>query len=301
MIKFYNFVFVVIIISTASCSKSYITKIHKPSNEIVLIYIDDKSIHGYGTFPWTRNRYAEFINALYDHYSPKVLYFDILIDLPSKENPSHDLKLFNAAKGKNNIIFCAAVSNDTNSILKYIDNENHYIKQTLPKKNVSKSLIFRGIGGDFPLLGLISNGAHIGISTVIPDKNNQFNNFPILFEVNGKFYFSSVGKVLMLYNNINLNEIKFIDNKLVIGEKNLKLHNFATIKINFNYSFNEFSFIDAANKKIEKGQLNNKIILVGNQATGAGDYLPVEISNRFQATKLVACAVQTLQDWYVGK
>lgn len=68
-------------------------------------------------------------------------------------------------------------------------------------------------------------------------------------------------------------------------------------EINFQFEFNEFSYLEVIEGKVDSTYIDDKIVLLGKNATETGDYLPTPISNRYQGTKLLASAIQTLIEW----
>ena len=58
--------------------------------EIVILDIDEKSLAEIGQWPWARDKIAEIVDTLFDHYSIDVLGFDITFPEPDR---SEDLQL----------------------------------------------------------------------------------------------------------------------------------------------------------------------------------------------------------------
>ena len=257
------------------------------SQDITLIYIDEKTINHFGTYPWTRDKYALFIDAIYKKYNPKVVYFDIIIDLPSKETPQLDKKLFKSVKGKNNLVFCTALSD------KEINNR-HYKAFHIPKKQVVHTPVFSSNGGLFPLKEIVDNGGIVSISSLPPGVKGQYNNFPAVYDIKGHMYVSTPIMLYSLYKNISVKNLKFSLNQMYANSQKMPLNETGFIKINFNYSFKKFSYVSVIKGDVDSSLINNKIIIVGKNAIGLSVKFPTKVSLQFNGSELVACATQTL-------
>jgi len=67
----------------------------KPSDEIVLVIIDDKSLTDLGRWPWNRNLFNEIFEYLNNYTDSKLIAFDAIIAAENIKDPKDDLELFN--------------------------------------------------------------------------------------------------------------------------------------------------------------------------------------------------------------
>ncbi len=96
------FIFLVIYLLTASFLqlKSYnimnkLTMNNKiPSSDVVLVVIDDKSLHEIGRWPWKREYYLEIFDYFENYTNAKLIGYDGLIMAPDAEYPDSDRKFF---------------------------------------------------------------------------------------------------------------------------------------------------------------------------------------------------------------
>jgi len=264
------------------------------SEDITIIYVDDQSIQHYGSLPWTRDKYAKFINAIYEKYSPKAVFIDIIFDLPSKETPELDKVLFESIKGKKNLVFCSTISDNEVK-------EEYYIKQAFPKSNVKNSTIFRSKGGYLPLPEIINSGGEVGIAAVGSDKNGLYKYFLTLIQIENSYFLSTSVKLLMLYKDIPQESIQFLNNELIIGYKKLLLDTWGRYEVNFYFGFKKFSYLDIINREVDSKYIDKKIILLGANATGINAYYPTSENLRFEGTEYLACSIQTLLEWYKNR
>ncbi|MBQ4647108.1 MAG: adenylate/guanylate cyclase domain-containing protein [Candidatus Gastranaerophilales bacterium] len=67
-----------------------------PSNEVLLVAIDDKSLHEIGRWPWKREYYLEIFDYFENYTNAKLMGYDGLIMAPDSEHPQSDKKFFNS-------------------------------------------------------------------------------------------------------------------------------------------------------------------------------------------------------------
>ena len=100
------FIFVVVYALSANFSqlKSYnlmnkLTMGNKiASSKVVLVAIDDKSLHEIGRWPWKREHYLEIFDYFEKYTNAKLIGYDGLIMAPDLEHPQSDKKFFSKVK-----------------------------------------------------------------------------------------------------------------------------------------------------------------------------------------------------------
>lgn len=75
----------------------------KASDDIMLIVIDDKSLHELGRWPWKRSRYEQIFNYITNHTQAKQIGYDAIIVAPDTEHPEVDKEFFNNIKKYKNL------------------------------------------------------------------------------------------------------------------------------------------------------------------------------------------------------
>lgn len=106
----------------------------KASEDIVLVVIDDKSLHQLGRWPWKRSKYTEIFEYLNNHTQTKQIGYDAIIVAPDMEHPEVDREFFNKIGTINNL--SAGVGFTNAPFEKQID-VNSYEKQLLEKNNIT--------------------------------------------------------------------------------------------------------------------------------------------------------------------
>ena len=71
------------------------TQSAKASDDIIMVVIDDKSLHQLGRWPWKRTRYGEIFEYIENYTKAKQIGYDAIIVAPDMENPLSDKKFFN--------------------------------------------------------------------------------------------------------------------------------------------------------------------------------------------------------------
>ncbi len=86
----------------------YCWKTDQPSEKVVLVLIDDRSLERYGRWPWSRTLLADLIQRISEDH-PKAIGLDILLSEPESEIA--DAKLIAAVKAAGNVVLVDKISN----------------------------------------------------------------------------------------------------------------------------------------------------------------------------------------------
>ena len=82
------------------------------SNSVVLVVIDDKSLHEIDRWPWKREYYLEIFDYLEKYTKAKLIGYDGLIVAPDKEHVESDKIFFSKVKDYQKLIAGVAFSYD---------------------------------------------------------------------------------------------------------------------------------------------------------------------------------------------
>ena len=113
------------------------------SDEVLLVVIDDKSLHEIGRWPWKREYYLEIFDYFENYTNAKLMGYDGLVMAPDKEHPNSDKKFFSTI-GKFNKL-TAGVAFSYNDFEKGIDEK--YYNETLKLKSDINSSTFTTLPG----------------------------------------------------------------------------------------------------------------------------------------------------------
>ncbi len=104
----------------------------KASDDIILVVIDDKSLHQLGRWPWKRTRYGEIFEYITEHTQAKQIGYDAIIVAPDTDNPQSDREFYNQIKTLDKL---SAGVGFTNASFKNID-EAFYEKMLFEKNEI---------------------------------------------------------------------------------------------------------------------------------------------------------------------
>ncbi|MBF0539511.1 MAG: CHASE2 domain-containing protein, partial [Nitrospirae bacterium] len=80
-------------------------KTYHPTGEIIIVYIDEKSIADIGRWPWPRSIMAELLNRISSD-RPRVIGIDIMFS--ERQDASNDARLARAIKDAGNVVLATA-------------------------------------------------------------------------------------------------------------------------------------------------------------------------------------------------
>lgn len=269
---------------------------NKYDNRLVLISVDDKTYDAVNTFPIGRNYYAKIIKALSDYYKPKFIIYDSIIDLPGLVK-EHDEIFYKSILKVKGLYFAAAVNLSKKINIKL----EKYTPLNFKKSAKIPCIDFNG--GYFPRNEILNNGGGIVVVSIFPDKNNYYNTGSTLFNYNGAMFPSPSYMVLhkKFGKNIEFRSDKVGKRQMFVNGKEMPINDSGLFFINYNYNFKEFSFIDIVNKTVPPTKIKNKIVIIGNRATGIGDYHPTSKSLKTYGSFMIGCSILTLLDFAEGE
>ena len=256
----------------------------KVSSNIVIVSITDDTLQKYG-YSLSREVYANFINAIYKHYDPKVVSIDITIDLPNKADPKGDKKLFEAVKGKTNLIFAGLLSSFK------INHQKYQPIQIDPKQ--IKYDIRKRLGAFLPLDDLFANGVYSGIFNASRRKDNYTVSFPFVYNIDGHYYPSLLLQNLLLYNNIYLDEFVLTQDTFNSSFLRIDYLFWGEVKPKLDYEFAHYSYEDILEHKADNKMVDGKIVLFDINATGVGHLFMLEEHSSVYSVEYLANVIET--------
>ena len=319
----FAFLFIVIYFSLAQFSqlKSYnflykLTLKNKiPSSDVVLIAIDDKSLHEIGRWPWKREYYLEIFDYLQNYTNAKVMGYDGLIMAPDLEYPSSDKKFFSSIDKFKNLTTGVAFS--------YEDFENDVDKNYYDKLLVSKSDVKiidkrtkKNKTSDFKSFTTLQkeyfeNVNSIGFVNVPTDSDGYIRQTAQLIDYKGMLYPSL--SFLMYSKYTGIKEFILSDNYIFgFSDKHtlkIPIENKQGMALNYicfynlkdiNYSHDKYSASDVINsyRAIKQGKkpildssvFDNKIVFVGANANAQAlnDIARTPVSETFSGLDIQA-------------
>ncbi len=204
----FTFIFIVVYVLTSSFLqlKSYnimnrlTLEKSISSDNVVLLVIDDKSLHDIGRWPWKREYYLEIFDYIENYTDAKLMGYDGLIMAPDSEHPNSDKKFFDSVGNFKKLT--AGVAFAYNEFEKGID-KNEYNKLLKSKSDIKiidkrqekykKETAFKS----FTALQkqYFKNIKSLGFVNVPEDSDGYIRKASQLINYNGAFY-PSLGFVM---------------------------------------------------------------------------------------------------------
>ncbi len=225
---------------------------HSPTDDIVIVAIDESSILKLGRWPWSRRYHADLIDKL-DNAEAKVIGLSIIFSEPDVTHLDDDYRLGQAIRksGKvvlpviNNHMQLRPTETETVPISHLIDAAASlgHVNIELDADGIARSVFLNARSGEinWSSFGLamkqVANGEHLRISSKYQHSNQQ---------------------LAMPWVKKNRMLIPYGDQR---------------------GSFQRVSFVDVLEGRVKSEQLKDKYVIVGVTAVGMGGYLATPVSN----------------------
>lgn len=212
-------------------------------NPFVIVMYDSETEKSLGSFPPNRTTWASTIDKLYE-FNAKAIVLKFFFDLHRPED-----KILSVALSKIPTFLQACI------------NENEPSNNKLDKKFViqvdqSYNNIIKGKNGWLPINEIAINAFDLGFVDI-----RDYNSIPIIEKYNNQYVSSLYFSILKyVYKDLSLTK-----NTLTNHNKIIELNKYSEMYVNYpeKDELNYISLIDLINNKINKYQINNKIVIIG--------------------------------------
>jgi len=252
------------------------------SNDITLVYITDDTIEELGSFPFNRKVYADYLNALYEHYDPAVAYMDIFIVDPNKDLPESDVALAEAVKGKDNVIFGAIPGKRKLSMETLAGLGN-----SIWAGNMDQA--YKINGALLPLDPILENGATAAMAYATLNEQGHFDSFPVGFYVRGIPLPTTPVAMVRDYAALSPE-----DQSLMI--KAIATDKHGNFKVDYDHRFATLDLLEILNGTANPDLINGRIVILGAFFSGGADVKPIGRNYLISGAEMTAHATQTLLD-----
>jgi adenylate cyclase len=305
---------------------------HKPHGEVVIVALDDKSIHDLGRWPWPRTVFAQLADAL-KKYDVAVVGYDMVfserddIDL-EREHFIADLR--NSGVPPDKLAAAASISNDAAFANAIRAQGEMFVGYPLEIKSydgpvqISPGFV-ANITPPEPLsFNLVRS--HPGISPPVPEAVAYLPNLPIINSAaRGSGYFNSpsdadavcrsemmvikfgnryreplILAVISAYANHALTSLSLEDYgvaRLAVGPLPIPVDEAGRMLVNFRgpaHTFPYYSVSDVIAHRVPAQALAGKIVLVGASALGVGDRWSTPMGANFPGVEIHANAIDDI-------
>ncbi len=171
------------------------TVAHKiPSDDIVLVVVDDKSLSDLGRWPWKRTLFAEIFEYLNDHTNAQAIAFDALISSSNLEDLKDDKKFFQEVKYFDKLYVGVAFSGEEFHLTPGLKKEyedllftktdiNFIDKRTREYKNKQGYLSFTQFPMDY-----LKNAKHFGAVNIVASNDDYVREIQQAINFGGRLY-----------------------------------------------------------------------------------------------------------------
>src|SRR3989338_1313568 len=245
-----------------------------PSDDVIIVAIDEKSVNELGRWPWPRTTMARLI----DNLAPaKVVGLDIVFSEP--EALERDNALGNAVKKAGNVVLGyflreEATSEPDKKAINQIDRSKIKIVKMLENTSSVPIVDLPGIETNIPVIGKDASG--FGLFNIIPDGNDGIlRRSQFIFLYKGGIYPSLALEALRKYleGDVVLQIASYGVDGLSINDRELPVDEGGSFQLNFygkGGTFKTYSAVDIIKGRLPRDAVKGKIVFVG--ATEKGIY-----------------------------
>lgn len=282
------------------------------SNSVVIVDIDEKSLKTLGQWPWSRNKLSLLLETL-SAYEVGIIGFDIVF--PENDNSSphkvlKDLNIQSENAPDYDMIFAKTIAT-TPTILGYqfeLEDEKH-LNSATPKipaifieksKNLESNYLINAYGTILNIPKLQENSYSSGFFNNIPDNSGIIRSVPLVISYDDTIYpslslelmriITQTQKVYINYDDQGVQNIVLNDIAIPTDRHGRLLINFRGKEKNFKY----YSAIDVIEQKIDKEDLEGKIVLIGTSAAGLLDLRATPFESVYPGVEVHANAIDNM-------
>lgn len=262
--------------------------VQAPSKDIVIVDIDEKSLQELGQWPWSRNKFAQVIDNL-TKAGVGAIGLDIVFAEPDNSSPAKVLKEIGRSRdGAPDYDEIAAQAIATSpTVLGYVfaleddgikPSGSPQVAAIMVEKNKPKDEFLAIPHRAVLNVPLIQDNAYSsGFFNTIPDSDGIVRSIPMLMRYDGVVYpalslemiraVSGAKKIEVFYDEVGTKGI-------AMGKLEIPTDRFGRLLINYcgpARTFKYISAIDVYKNKVDKKELEGKLVLVGTSATGLLD------------------------------
>jgi len=248
----------------------------KLHDQIILIAIDEPSIHQLGRWPWSREELAKGINYL---QKADIVLFDMVFS--ETTTLEQDNKLAESIRSLNNSV-CGFFLKQTSR--KEVDESKlHFLEDSSLEKlqfQVSKDISSSFLSTNFAQLNVENIASsctmHGSFSTMV-SSDNLYRSYPIAFYLENRLYPSISIQGLRIKYNSDIEKLS--KNSLKLDQTIFYPDQKGFIRLNYydKEQYKTISFIDLLEDKFNKNYFANKIVILGVTDEGSGNIISTPI------------------------
>jgi adenylate cyclase len=250
-----------------------------PEGKIVIVGIDDKSLAQLGHFArWSRAHYARLIDTLAEAEA-RVIVFDILFSEPA----SGDEELATSIKNAGNVVLPV--------ILAPTVTDSTVLRQSTQSKGFIK-----------PLPIFESGAVARGHANVMPDADGVVRRLSLVMgdDHEPALALAAVAKYLrrpeVMESPLRDRVLPFAGREIPINENREMIINYISNPRGAGeiVNFRTISFVDVLNAEVDSSVFEDRIVLIGSEASGLGDTFWTPMGLMMNGVEIHASAIHTI-------
>ena len=281
----------------------------KASKDIIIIDIDEKSIAELGQWPWERDKVATLLSNL-TKLEAGIIGLDIVFAEADKTSPKRIAKLWDAKENDlpdYDKILAKSISSSP-SVVGYIfsfDKNSTLEPPSIPAIFIEKNLqkrdflpVAKGILTNIPTIQQAAYSS--GFLNNIPDSDGIIRSVPLFIKYDDSLYSSLAFEMYRLIFGAEKAQVIYSKNgveNITIEDKNIPSDRFGRLYINFRGAFKSYKYISAVDiikNRIDKSEIEGKIVLIGTSAYGLMDLRSTPMENVIAGVEIHANAIDNL-------
>jgi len=282
----------------------------KPTNNVVIVDIDEKSLKELGQWPWSRDKVAVILENL-TSADVGIVGLDIVFAENDNSSPKRVLEklgIKNIEAPDFDTILAQTLAN-TPTISGYMFNFQAKTED-IKAPNIATIVVEKNYIGDeyLPVANgvipnievLQQNSYSSGFFNTIPDDDGIVRSVPLLVKYEGSIYPSLALEMLRLVYGANKIVVEYGQNGISsvnLDDQIIPTDRFGRLNLNYygkSKLFKYISAVDIYNKNFKKEDIGGKIVLIGTSAGGLLDLRATPFDSVYAGVEVHATAIENI-------
>jgi len=242
----------------------------RPSPQVAIVGIDEKSIGRIGPTPWPRNEYAPLIDRL-ANAGARVIAFDFTFGALEREAANNQL-LADAMKRAGNVVFGYEFTGVGDPSPPGTPPSEVMQENALPRVHSVAIPPASGLIRPEPVLAKVAALGHVA---TVESEDGRIRVLPLVFQHGEKAYPSLALQAARVYTNTSMQNVEVTDGVVSMGEWDIPVSDSGEVLLNWpaagEKAFPHYSFLDVVRGDVSDEAFRGKAVLVAGTAHGIDD------------------------------
>lgn len=300
----------------------------QPPDNVVIVAIDNDSIRSIGRWPWNRGVIAELLTKI-NNAKPRTVGLNILFSeeevnpgleeirkLKNKfkneftakgaqkwldefdaieENLDNDSKLAEAIAGTYNLVLPLYFSLGPGG---QMPSDEILEKLQLSSLDIPSAIPIEGTGVTPPVKAFLTENTRVGHVNIYPDSDGVVRGEIPFIYFKGMLYPSFAIQMVLKYTDTSPDDLFLTPTELKIGRRfTIPFDERGFMLVSYYGGYRTFPYIgahDVLYDKISPDALKDKIVLVGNTATGIADFNVTPVATAVPGIEIIATVIENI-------